>query len=59
MAIPPGDTGESCRTTSYTRAQTYASLYRVRVHSMLVDPSGKVRAELDEKEGIAFGEVGE
>jgi len=26
-------------------------------HSMLVDPSGKVQTELDEKEGIAFGEV--
>ena len=25
---------------------------------MLVDPTGKVQIELDEKEGIAFGEVG-
>ena len=25
---------------------------------MLVDPTGKVQAELDEKEGIAFGEIG-
>jgi len=26
---------------------------------MLVDPTGKVQVELDEKEGIAFGEVGQ
>ncbi|KAK9894863.1 putative nitrilase [Cystobasidium minutum MCA 4210] len=26
-------------------------------HSMLVEPTGKVQAELDEKEGIAFGEI--
>lgn len=28
-------------------------------HSMLVDPTGKVTVELDEKEGIAFADVGE
>lgn len=27
--------------------------------SMLVDPTGKVQTELDENEGIAFGEIGE
>ena len=26
---------------------------------MLVDPTGKVCVELDEKEGIAFGDIGE
>lgn len=25
---------------------------------MLVDPTGKVQTELDEQEGIAFGEIG-
>jgi hypothetical protein len=28
------------------------------VCSMLVDPTGKVQTELDETEGIAFGQVG-
>lgn len=41
-------TEESC---SYAQSSVHDS-------SMLVDPTGKVQTELDEKEGIAFGEIG-
>lgn len=45
-----GDTGRLPR----WRLATFAEV----LHSMLVDPTGKVQTELDEKEGIAFGQVG-
>ena len=52
-AIQPGDIGA-----------LLCGIQRERVsrgfrRSMLVDPTGKVCVELDEKEGIAFGEIGE